>query len=1459
MLKRLLGIICAMAMIFSCMPAELAVNATTDRYMVGYAIRDINPWVDYNDHSKGIQKGLFNLTGNQNDDTRPLEGLFDDNGDGVKGDGDGIFTTATAITDPYGNTVIFITIDSLMGYGNLTRDVRQALVEQLGKYGITADRIMVNGSHSHSSAPFSSLKGKADGKGEYYTHVVNQMTEAAIAAYSDRAYANMSKGTVDAKDATAELGYNGGKGYHMNANRHYEVTMTHKSFSSVKKTYMCWTGDTLDKQSEYPFATSGTNKKKVRTVEESDNDMHLLLFEFPDNADKQPIVMVNWRAHTTMNSGVSSKLLSSDYVNGLRTTLAKMGYRAAFFQGAAGNVVTAAKSAVWSAYPEYKDWLNESPSESKKTFIYGRMLAEIAQYCIKESGAMKAIAPEKIRTLQSTWHGELQPYTEGHLAAAMLTKEMEANGEIIEYPFRYEYEGERYILNSNYHRNAVISRSNASSTYTNLELNAILLGDDVAFVTAPNELADKFHIYNEGEKYSNELNDWKNLIDDSYGVPFVLGYCNDSYGYIASWLDHAMNSQIYTDITGFAENGEEFFDPGTYESNTSRFAQGQGEELIKYFGKMLKVVQSGNRTAYCEACKETVEWAPILATSGSLPQATGHYYLYEDMLMGALGNNRCSVKGDTKICLDLNGHKMETRSRTFYIDESATVNLFDSVGTGQAISYSGGNNVGGGAMYGSAKSTLNIYGGTLQFIKQTLPDGKYETGNGGVISTSGTVNVYGGKLIGGEMSMSTYYASGNTSNGNGGTVFLSGSAKLNVFGGQILAGKAAEDRYGDCVYVTGKKATVTLSGDAVVDEIYLSDRTNNQIVFEGTYTGRTAVNVNVAPTSGMQLGTLKSADITKANLTFSGGCKYALTVSEDKLVTAARQGDDAAVVLKDYTAVTYQNIDEAIRTADGGMVILLREVAEDITIEQNTYVDLNGFNITGKVKVNDGCVLYCLDSETDDFSVSDGRYGRLSLFEGTVLGVPESDKAVKDGYLMITEPDGTSFHRVDLQLTAMSLQPENAGLYYKSGFSGDEVVARYVDRFGVALSLKEEPNANNLKTYCAYSWFDNFKAGSNSANSTVLKDIMRTSHTDDLNSEYAQMPIYGRAYIKLKDGSYLFGASATRSFRQQLEAANDTLSSYSTAQRKAAATMCQTYFNVVRTWDIDAILAYGASNDGITKIFAIGDDFTVDSMHLLHEVYKAEKPTQKVILGYACHAGSTLAQHVEFMSSGDAVYTYYEVEVDGTRTISHNKTLEELVMDENWDIVVLQQGSSDAGLEVTYNTDIKKLQDYVTDCHGYSPKFAWNMTWSYPEKTDSNADGWVNYGSQEAMFNGIVTAVKNKIVSDTSFNYLIPSGLVIQNARTYYAAASDLHRDAHGHLNDFSRLMAAYMWYCELQGITLKSVMLTSISAGLTEPQAESDIVITDVQKQVVLQCVNGARTTKKDKSFSVTQFVLPQ
>ena len=114
--------------------------------------------------------------------------------------------------------------------------------------------------------------------------------------------------------------------------------------------------------------------------------------------------------------------------------------------------------------------------------------------------------------------------------------------------------GAPYGIRSRFHASAIISNMKRDSNQPR-ELNAILLGDDVALVTAPNELFDTNAVWleeNSPTKYT-----------------LTLGYTNGHYGYIPSAY-----AWEYT----------------CYETDITYLVRGTGEEYQKCFLEMIKAM-----------------------------------------------------------------------------------------------------------------------------------------------------------------------------------------------------------------------------------------------------------------------------------------------------------------------------------------------------------------------------------------------------------------------------------------------------------------------------------------------------------------------------------------------------------------------------------------------------------------------------------------------------------------------------------------------------------------------------------------------------------------------------------------------------------------------------------------------------------------------------------------------------
>ena len=116
----------------------------------------------------------------------------------------------------------------------------------------------------------------------------------------------------------------------------------------------------------------------------------------------------------------------------------------------------------------------------------------------------------------------------------------------------------------------------------------------------------------------------------------------------------------------------------------------------------------------------------------------------------------------------------------------------------------------------------------------------------------------------------------------------------------------------------------------------------------------------------------------------------------------------------------------------------------------------------------------------------------------------------------------------------------------------------------------------------------------------------------------------------------------------------------------------------------------------------------------------------------------------------------------------------------------------------------------------------------------------------------ISQAVQEKIIDGNySFDYLMPAGTAIQNARTNGLTAKELYRDAL-HLNNLGRVIAAYTWFCELEGYdgtskALTDIKLTTVPAALALTGEYSNGVtqLDDATKALVIESVNNAMKNK--------------
>ena len=124
------------------------------------------------------------------------------------------------------------------------------------------------------------------------------------------------------------------------------------------------------------------------------------------------------------------------------------------------------------------------------------------------------------------------------------------------------------------------------------------------------------------------------------------------------------------------------------------------------------------------------------------------------------------------------------------------------------------------------------------------------------------------------------------------------------------------------------------------------------------------------------------------------------------------------------------------------------------------------------------------------------------------------------------------------------------------------------------------------------------------------------------------------------------------------------------------------------------------------------------------------------------------------------------------------------------------------------------------------------MTWAWASNYSNYKDV---YGNQVNMYNQICNAVQTKIVPNSAFSIIIPSGTAIQNARVPFGDV--LNHDG-THLSNLGCYIAAATWVKTITGYDV-SKLTTPYTANKTWGGATATINTTNLPD--IVQAVNAA------------------
>ena len=371
----------------------------------------------------------------------------------------------------------------------------------------------------------------------------------------------------------------------------------------------------------------------------------------------------------------------------------------------------------------------------------------------------------------------------------------------------------------------------------------------------------------------------------------------------------------------------------------------------------------------------------------------------------------------------------------------------------------------------------------------------------------------------------------------------------------IYGGNASKNNVGGSV-------TITLGEGTSVPTIYAGSRDNGNVagtvtlIIDGANVPSTAEIYGKCKTNGtiggfellLKDGSLETTptNLKKVTVDTTAGGKVSFPAA---LGVHAVNGNGAGKV----GTTAYAPLQYAADKATTGYVQLMIDCNADVTLKNDLYLDLNGFDLGGKLNLAD-YKLYGLDSTTNNYSDTD--MGQLTA--DITGGKPQT--YFKDngsrlgsvlGYAAVANDNSYTFHRLYLAVTHQSLKPSADGVGYKAMFAADDTLKAYLKDFGYSLQL---------------DGYDAYTASLDGSKLVSMESVsLRLKNFDVKN--FGETQLYAKVFVTLADGTVIESIQQTMTLRSLVEAVNAKASAFTADQLSALKAMIEKY-ETMQSWDI---------------------------------------------------------------------------------------------------------------------------------------------------------------------------------------------------------------------------------------------------------------------------------------------------
>lgn len=224
------------------------------------------------------------------------------------------------------------------------------------------------------------------------------------------------------------------------------------------------------------------------------------------------------------------------------------------------------------------------------------------------------------------------------------------------------------------------------------------------------------------------------------------------------------------------------------------------------------------------------------------------------------------------------------------------------------------------------------------------------------------------------------------------------------------------------------------------------------------------------------------------------------------------------------------------------------------------------------------------------------------------------------------------------------------------------------------------------------------------------------------------------------------------------------------------------------------------------NILSIGNSFSQDAQRYLHRIAKADGyslDTFNINIG-----GCPLSRHYRNMISEEKAYT---LEMNGDIT-GFMVSLKDALLNRDWDVVTIQQKSSDAPFYETYQPYLNEIVNYIKKCVPKA-KIAIQQTWAY-EQDSQMLNERLGYSDHTKMFEDIKASYQ-KGFEEVNADMIIPSGELLQ--KLIASGIEKVHRDTFHLSHGIGRYAVGLLWYSILTGNNIESNAFCDFDEEISE------------------------------------------